>query len=114
MHFYSSKTVTEPADVRVNDIKFESNATHHLMVVPWEHCNEDTIDVKVTNSPFKIEANSYDGLNYHRMSRTLNLNYDIISLDGIAYDLYDEGFRVHIPKENMKRRKVETVSLPRK
>lgn len=111
MHFYSSKTVTEPADVRVNDIRFESNATHHLMVVPWEHCNEDTIDVKVTNSPFKIEANSYDGLNYHRMSRTLNLNYDIISLDGIAYDLYDEGFRVHIPKENMKRRKVETVSF---
>ena len=114
MHFYSSETVTKPADSRINDIKFESNATHHMMLVPWEHCYEDTIDVKVTNLPFKIEANSYDGLNYHRMTRALNLNYDIVSLDGTFYDLYDEGFCVHIPKENMKRRNVETVSLSRK
>lgn len=113
MNYYSS-TTTKPADSRVDDIKLESNATHHIIIVPWEHCYEGTIDVKVTNSPFKIEANSYDGLNYHRMALTLNLNYEIVSLDGTFYDLYDEGFRIHIPKENMKRRKVETVSLHRK
>lgn len=113
MNYYSS-TTTKPANSKVDDIKLESNATHHIMVVPWEHTYEDNVDVKVTNSPFKIEANSFDGLNYHSLALTLNLSYEIVSLKDSFFDLYEKGFRIHIPKENMKRRKVETVSLVRK
>lgn len=113
MHFYS-KTVTEPVTNKVTDeIKFESNSSHHIMVIPWEHAYQET-DVKVTNSPFKIEASSFDGLNYHSLALTLNLNYEVVSLAGTFYDLYEKGFRIHIPKENMKRRKTETISLPSK
>jgi hypothetical protein len=112
--YYSSETVTEPKNSKASDIKFETNNTHHIMSIDWEHCYEETIDVKVTTNPLKINANSYDGINYHKLSLTINLTHDILSLKDCFYDLNEKGFRIHIPKENMKRRVVETLSLPRK
>lgn len=110
---YYSRTITEPAETPLVDAKFESNSTHHVVAVAWEHCNENTV-IKVTNSPLRIEASSYDGLNYHSLDFSLSLNYEIVTLTDAFYDLDDKGFRIHIPKANMKLRNVETVTLPSK
>lgn len=108
---YYSRTVTEPAEKPV-EVEFESNSTHHIFVVDWKHCYKDTIAIEVTNSPLRIEANSFDGLNHHGLEFTLNLNYDVVTLADAFYDFSDTGFRIHIPKENMKRQESETVTLP--
>lgn len=110
--YYSSETVTEPKNNKASDIKFETNDTHHIMSIEWDHCYEENIDVKVTTNPLKIEASSFDGINHHKLSLTINLTHDILSLKNCFYDFYEEGFRIYVPKENMKRRVTETLSLP--
>lgn len=107
---YYSRTTTEPVQTPLVDAKFESNSTHHVVVVGWEHCNESIV-LKVTNSPLKVEVSSYDGLNYHSLEFSLSLNYEIRTLAGAFYDCDDKGFRIHIPKANMELRNVETVTL---
>jgi hypothetical protein len=109
---YFSRTVTEPVTKKFDDARFESNKTHHIIVVNWEHCYKESITISVTNSPLKVAASSYDGINYHSLEFSLTLNYDILTLADSFYDFHDEGFRIHIPKEDMKLRKPETVSLP--
>lgn len=111
MEYYKS-TVTEPVTEKPVEVKFESDSTHHIFVVDWKHCYKDTIEIKVTNSPLRIVANSFDGLNHHGLEFTLNLNYDVVTLADAFYDFCDTGFRIHIPKENMKRQKSETSTLP--
>ena len=113
MNYYSSTMTEEPVKEKI-EVKFSSNGTHHVVLIPWEHCHKDNMTIKVTNSPFKVEAKSFDGMNHHGLEFSLTLNHDIVTLSGTFYDFDEKGFRIHIPKENMKLRKVETASIPYK
>lgn len=112
---YTRKTVTEsPAKKLNSDITFTSDKTHQIICVSWEHCNKENTVIKVTNSPFKINASSFDGMNYHNFEVTLSLTHDITTLKDTFYDFNEKGFRIHVPNENMAKPKVETVTLPLK
>jgi hypothetical protein len=111
MNYYSS-TTTKPTKNGQEDVKFESNETHHIIRVAWDHYYRGTTDIKVTTPSLEIKASSFDGLNHYSLELKLSLNYDILSLDGAFYNGDDKAFRIHIPKKNMKLQKKETVSLP--
>lgn len=106
MNYYSRTVVDKPE--KQSEVKFKSTDVEYIIVVSWEHCYSGA-RIKLIKSPLRIEASSFDGINYHSLEMDLTLNGDIISTKGISFKRVAEGFSINIPKENMKLRSKESV-----
>lgn len=109
MSIYTSSTTTTDT----NNVTLLRNRTHFILVVEWEHANEPQLTVELQNFPLAIKARVTDGLMHYRLEINLNLaGYEVTSMNNAHFNVLDGKIRVHIPREDMKPKAPETVTLP--